>query len=222
MANARFMASVVPARGDAANSSDLMPTAVIDRRTPIPIPNPSSPKPTSTSSCVVTPDSSDSDSTLACASASTTSTSTSPPPSPKPFEPTYDCNGSIMCPTINVAGCDRAVNYDLTRNSDLNYGPKGSGRPWIGVCHGVHSDFGCGIFIEGPLNCSRSGNDIWWDYQDIRQYGCHKCGHKYWTSWGCKTTIDYKPVCDIWDDPLAGDEAGNEAGQQVQGEEFTA
>ncbi|KAI0384479.1 hypothetical protein F5Y04DRAFT_277855 [Hypomontagnella monticulosa] len=106
----------------------------------------------------------------------------------------YDCGGSIMCATVRVQACDIAVNTFLIRDDTVNYGPRGSGKPHMGVCHGVGTDFGCAIFVEGPANCTRSGNQIWWDYQEIRHSGCHHCGHKWWGN-VCSTTIDYCPEC---------------------------
>ncbi|KAI0837999.1 hypothetical protein F5Y06DRAFT_287492 [Hypoxylon sp. FL0890] len=108
----------------------------------------------------------------------------------------YDCKGSIMCPTLKVQWCDEGVNSKLIRNDEPNYGAAGSGRPHVGVCHGKHTDWGCAILIQGNRGCVRSGNDMWWDYQEIRKSGCHHCGHKYWRD-GCSTTIDYYPECDF-------------------------
>ncbi|KAI0853595.1 hypothetical protein F5Y00DRAFT_270758 [Daldinia vernicosa] len=113
----------------------------------------------------------------------------------KTGSPEFDCRGSIMCSTVKVRDCDEGVNYKIIRNDDLNYGAVGSGKPHLGTCHGVGTDFGCAILIQGPPSCVRSGNDIWWDYQDIRKHGCHHCGHKRWGK-GCSTTIDYEPSCD--------------------------
>ncbi|KAI1453961.1 hypothetical protein F4805DRAFT_340286 [Annulohypoxylon moriforme] len=112
----------------------------------------------------------------------------------KDYNATYDCGGSIMCPTVKVVWCDEGVNSKLIRNDDINYGAVGSGKPHFGVCHGKATDFGCGIIIQGPSHCVRSGNDMWWDYQEIRQSGCHHCGHKYWGD-GCSTDVDYWQSC---------------------------
>ncbi|XXH02736.1 hypothetical protein Hte_009121 [Hypoxylon texense] len=103
-----------------------------------------------------------------------------------------------MCPTLHVKACDEAVNSKLIRDDNVNYGAIRSGMPRVGECSGLATDFGCGILIQGPTNCTRTGNDMWWDYQEIRSSGCHHCGHKYWSDWGCSTTIDYFPVCGIW------------------------
>ncbi|KAI4863451.1 hypothetical protein F4820DRAFT_426777 [Hypoxylon rubiginosum] len=116
----------------------------------------------------------------------------------EPTEIRYDCRGSTMCPTIHVKACDEAVNSKLIRDDNVNYGAIRSGMPRVGECYGIASDYGCGVLIQGPKNCTRTGNDMWWDYQEIRSNGCHHCGHKYWSDWGCKTTIDYFPVCGIW------------------------
>ncbi|KAI2619622.1 hypothetical protein GGR54DRAFT_639947 [Hypoxylon sp. NC1633] len=106
----------------------------------------------------------------------------------------YDCYGSTMCPVMHVRDCDGAVNDKLIRNDVVNYGAAGSGKPHLGVCRGINTDYGCAVFIEGPDHCVKSGNDIWWDYQEIRNSGCHHCGHKYWGD-GCMTTINYEPEC---------------------------
>ncbi|KAI1472374.1 uncharacterized protein F4812DRAFT_464478 [Daldinia caldariorum] len=112
--------------------------------------------------------------------------------------PLYDCRGSIMCSTLHVKACDVAVNTQIIRDDELNYGSASSRRPHLGACHGLGADFGCAILVEGNPKCVRSGNDLWWDYQEIRKNGCHHCGHKYWGK-GCKTTIDYEPECRrIW------------------------
>ncbi|KAI0894115.1 hypothetical protein F4806DRAFT_131310 [Annulohypoxylon nitens] len=107
---------------------------------------------------------------------------------------TYDCGGSIMCNTVKVVWCDKGINHKLIRNDDLNYGAIGSGKPHFGVCHGQFTDFGCAIIIQGPKHCVRSGNDMWWDYQEIRSHGCHHCGNKHWGD-RCSTTIDYWESC---------------------------
>ncbi|KAI2464625.1 hypothetical protein F4781DRAFT_436221 [Annulohypoxylon bovei var. microspora] len=106
----------------------------------------------------------------------------------------YDCGGSIMCSTVKVVWCDEGVNSKLIRNDELNYGAVGSGKPHFGICHGKGTDFGCGVIIKGPNHCVRSGNDMWWDYQEIRGSGCHHCGRKYWGD-GCSTNIDYWQSC---------------------------
>ncbi|KAI1417250.1 hypothetical protein F5Y13DRAFT_185321 [Hypoxylon sp. FL1857] len=111
-----------------------------------------------------------------------------------PISP-YNCEGSIMCSTIKVQWCDEGVNWELDRSDEINYGAAGSDKPHAGVCHGIGTDYGCAIIIQGDHHCIRSGNDIWWDYQDIRKSGCHHCGHKHWGN-GCMTTIDFYPECD--------------------------
>lgn len=50
---------------------------------------------------------------------------------------------------------------------------------YTGACFGY-----CGIFIQGKSHCTRSGDEMWWDYQDIRKSGCGKCGTKHWGD-GC-------------------------------------
>ncbi|EXL58562.1 hypothetical protein FOCG_02072 [Fusarium oxysporum f. sp. radicis-lycopersici 26381] len=101
----------------------------------------------------------------------------------------YDCNGSGLCGTISVKNCDDAVNNRLIRNNDVNYGAPGSGRSQTGTCQGA-----CGIFIQGRSTCARTGNQIWYDYQDIRRSGCRICGSKHWGD-GCLTTINRVSGC---------------------------
>ncbi|KAI1021803.1 hypothetical protein LB505_008864 [Fusarium chuoi] len=101
----------------------------------------------------------------------------------------YDCNGSGLCGIIPVRDCDQAVNNRLIRNNDVNYGAPGSGRPQTGTCQG-----NCGIFIQGRSTCARTGNQIWYDYQDIRRNGCRICGSKHWGD-GCLTTINRVTGC---------------------------
>lgn len=40
--------------------------------------------------------------------------------------------------------------------------------------------------------CIRTGNEMWWDYQDMKKFGCESCG---WKSWGpdlqCRTLMTY-------------------------------
>lgn len=37
----------------------------------------------------------------------------------------YDCKGSSMCSSLNVAACDDAVNSKIIRNDVVNYGADG-------------------------------------------------------------------------------------------------
>ncbi|KAI2605314.1 uncharacterized protein GGS25DRAFT_524831 [Hypoxylon fragiforme] len=115
------------------------------------------------------------------------------PPTPNPGP--CDCLGGSMCGTLHISDCDYAINAKLIRTDDIKYGAEGSTSPHQGVCHGLGTDYGCGIVIQGGRHCVASGNQMWWDYQDIRDHGCHHCGHKYWGS-GCSTVVDYFPVCD--------------------------
>ncbi|KAM7194055.1 hypothetical protein V8F20_008151 [Naviculisporaceae sp. PSN 640] len=105
--------------------------------------------------------------------------------------PSYDCEGSIMCNTISLNWCDEAVNEKLQRRDDITYGP---GLTKVGACGGWGT-FGCAIFIQGDDSCNRTGNQLWWDYQDIRSVGhCSKCGTKHWYP-GCMTTVNYVTWC---------------------------
>ena len=38
---------------------------------------------------------------------------------------TYDCKGSSLCSSLNVAACDTAVNNNIIRKDDINYGAPG-------------------------------------------------------------------------------------------------
>ncbi|KAH6640172.1 hypothetical protein F5144DRAFT_609227 [Chaetomium tenue] len=106
----------------------------------------------------------------------------------------YDCKGSSMCSSLQVRACDDAVNSKLICNDDVNYGASGSGRPQGGACSNIFGGYGCGIFIQGKSHCVRTGNQMWWDYQDIRKSGCQKCSTKHWGD-GCMTTVNYVSGC---------------------------
>jgi len=100
----------------------------------------------------------------------------------------FDCAGSGMCGSaVNfVRDCDIAVNSVLIRNNDVNYGASGSGKA-DGAQRGR-----CKIFIGGPRDCVRTGNQMWQDYQEIRRAACAKCGSKHWgTNNACRTTVNY-------------------------------
>ncbi|KAJ5475502.1 hypothetical protein N7539_007789 [Penicillium diatomitis] len=109
---------------------------------------------------------------------------------PSPEE--YDCKGSSMCSTPDfLKWCDHAVNY-LQRNDQKYYGTYDS--QLTGNCWGDQTR-GCGVFIQGN-NCSISGNDLWNDYQNIRNVGgCKKCGSFHRPD-GCLVTINYVYTCD--------------------------
>ncbi|KAK4185498.1 hypothetical protein QBC35DRAFT_476314 [Podospora australis] len=106
----------------------------------------------------------------------------------------FDHKGSGMCKSMNVRACDIAVNDRIIRNNDLNYGAPGSGRPHTGACSANFASTGCGVFIQGKSHCARTGNQIWHDYQEIRNNGAKKCGSKHWGD-GCMTTINYVTGC---------------------------
>ncbi|KAH6693628.1 hypothetical protein F5X68DRAFT_247988 [Plectosphaerella plurivora] len=116
------------------------------------------------------------------------------PRSPLDKRDSFDCKGSSMCATLNVAACNNAVNFRLIRNNDVNYGAPGSGRRFTGACEQIVQGYGCGVFIQGKSHCARTGNEMWWDYQDIRNNGCRVCGTKHWGD-GCMTTINYVSGC---------------------------
>lgn len=47
------------------------------------------------------------------------------PVNPLEARDTYDCKGSSMCKTLQVRACDEAVNSNIIRNDDINYGAPG-------------------------------------------------------------------------------------------------
>jgi hypothetical protein len=134
--------------------------------------------------------------------------------SPDPTD--YDCKGSTLCTTPGLlAWCDTAVN-NLGRNDSLSYNTKlvhysplrfafDKHSLISSSCSGNASQTGncwgdgtrsCGVFIQGT-DCSISGNDIWFDYQNIRKIGgCKECG-SYHREDGCLVTINYVYKCDI-------------------------
>lgn len=112
--------------------------------------------------------------------------------------------------------CDIAINFQVYRFPDYFYNPTHStvGRG-PGDENGVRKpcwkgdnpfDIGCGIEVEGPESCQRSGEQLWWDYQDIRQAGCTLCASKTWGPGNkCRTKVDYVTNCDF-----GGDSPGQE------------
>lgn len=86
-----------------------------------------------------------------------------------------------------------------------NYPPRtdDESRP----CIGNRARVGCGIFIEGPEGCRRSGEMMWWDYQGIRESAnCERTGIKFWDldatpghrgKLECRTKVDYVTECDM-------------------------
>ncbi|KAH7383114.1 Spherulation-specific family 4-domain-containing protein [Cadophora sp. MPI-SDFR-AT-0126] len=116
--------------------------------------------------------------------------------SPDPKD--YDCQGSTLCSTPNLLSwCDKAVN-NLTRNDSPIYG-KTDTSVSDGSCHGNGVQY-CGVFIQGA-GCTISGNDMWNDYQNIRDIGgCKRCG-SYHRSDGCLVTVNYVSSCAGYDAP---------------------
>lgn len=67
--------------------------------------------------------------------------------------------------------------------------------PESGSCTSNLAHFGCGVFVRGPAHCAFSGNQMWWDYQEIREKGgCGKCGSKKYDD-GCEVVVDYVSGC---------------------------
>ncbi|KAL0930132.1 uncharacterized protein CTRU02_214952 [Colletotrichum truncatum] len=115
-----------------------------------------------------------------------------------PFErrDTFDCEGHSLCGALPVSACDQAANK-LIRNDDVNYGASGnkSGKP-KGECTSIVGPQlpGCGVYIQGGSQCMRTGNQMWSDYQEIRNNDCKTCGRKQWGD-GCMTVINYVVGC---------------------------
>ncbi|KAK4183811.1 hypothetical protein QBC35DRAFT_393061 [Podospora australis] len=109
----------------------------------------------------------------------------------------FDCDGSKICRFLHPEACDDAVNNRLIRGDFLDYGAPGSGRPLTSACSAIAGPVGCRIHIQGHRNCTRTGNQIWEDYQDIRESGCQVCGTKHWGD-GCYTSIEVDPQCKVW------------------------
>ena len=63
-----------------------------------------------------------------------------------------------------------------------------------GSCTANLAKFGCGVFVRGGPECKFSGNQMWHDYQEIRDSGCTKCGFKRYDD-GCEVVIDYVHDC---------------------------
>lgn len=60
---------------------------------------------------------------------------------------------------------------------------------------GYMGNGGCSVFVQGPESCAFAGNEIWSDYQQIRnEGGCAKCGTKTYSD-GCMVTINYVSDC---------------------------
>ncbi|KAL2204874.1 hypothetical protein CC79DRAFT_922150 [Sarocladium strictum] len=110
----------------------------------------------------------------------------------KDIPPPYDCDGSGMCGSaVNfVRNCDNAVNKGLQRFDDYIYGSAESDAEEDGA-----RNSNCKIFIAGPAACKRSGNEMWYDYQDLKNSemgGCGRCGSKHWGNNNeCRTTVNY-------------------------------
>src|SRR4051794_22921177 len=62
-----------------------------------------------------------------------------------------------------------------------------------GNCYGDGAS-GCGVSLQGT-DCTISGNDIWFDYQNIRSIGgCKKCG-SFHRKDKCLITVNYVSGC---------------------------
>lgn len=63
-----------------------------------------------------------------------------------------------------------------------------------GNCYANSNGQGCKIFVAGD-GCTMSGNEMWWANQDLREYGCDKCGSVHYSN-GCRLTVNYVAECD--------------------------
>ncbi|KAK6069392.1 hypothetical protein SCUP234_10704 [Seiridium cupressi] len=110
---------------------------------------------------------------------------------------TYDKKGSGMCSSLQVKFCDEAVNNYIIRDDAQRYKPDVY-QTCSGGCSALGlngwTGAGCRVFVQGGQDCKRSGNQLWHDYQDIRNNGVDKCGSKHWGN-GCLTTINYVSEC---------------------------
>ncbi|KAH9895327.1 hypothetical protein F4778DRAFT_267239 [Xylariomycetidae sp. FL2044] len=110
----------------------------------------------------------------------------------------YDSKGSGMCGALQIKYCDQAVNRYIYRDDQVRYTPASHGM-CNGGCSALGAEglqgSGCSVFVDGPqYDCDVSGNQLWWDYQDIRANGVEKCGSKHWGN-GCRTTVNYVAAC---------------------------
>lgn len=119
---------------------------------------------------------------------------------------TYSCDLDSRCGIFldMEVECDTVINDHLWRVDNFNYTigkwpeSASANAPCTakGPYRGRLSAEGAGMTIEGPPHCKRTGNQIWYDYQDIKHYGCKSCGYKSWGADGrCRTVINYKTDC---------------------------
>ena len=132
----------------------------------------------------------DSDYTEPPSSSTTTTPTSEPTSSPTPY---YDCKGATLCSTTNVKFCDEAVNR--MPRGDHVYTANTPNLIQHGNCWSNAYGYGCSVMIRGTdqdgNDCTVTGDDMWYAYQDIRNDGdCHTCGSKHFGN-GCLVSIDY-------------------------------
>lgn len=132
----------------------------------------------------------------------------------KSFNGTEDATPEFSCDLSNDCGhhiempklCDRVINENIWRSDRFHYtvGKKvwpeseRANEPCVDAEDrpGHPSLAGCQMWLEGPEHCKRTGNQVWWDWQDIHHYGCTICGKKTWGKRGeCTTVVDGDPAC---------------------------
>lgn len=112
----------------------------------------------------------------------------------------FSCDLNVMCgQRIMEKLCDIVINEHLWRSDNFNY----TGGRWpvaaredAPCTHDLPIQAGCSMYIEGPEYCSRTGNAVWYDYQDIKMYGCKSCGLKKWgRNLECQTVVNFDDNC---------------------------
>lgn len=110
--------------------------------------------------------------------------------------------------------CDYVANEVIERTDTTIYtgfmDPHGFAAPGtpLKLCWFANNGYyrgGCGFRIEGGPACNRTGNQLWWDYQDIKaatDEACSimgNCGTKLWfieeTKEVCKLIVDHMVEC---------------------------
>lgn len=107
----------------------------------------------------------------------------------------FDCHGSSEC--LGETGhCDEAI-----AALDLNkIYTAGAGTRNDGAC-GPKTRETCKLFLQGPSDCTGSGQDLYNGAMQIRANGCKACGSKHFRGPGngfCLLTMNY--VDDCYDD----------------------
>lgn len=118
---------------------------------------------------------------------------------------TYDCDVNILCGRgLMEPTCDRVINTHIWRSDKFiyNIGKWPEVDPFHAPCTDysvvgeLHAHIGCSMYIEGPEHCNRTGNQIWWDYQDIKRYGCRSCGLKTFGVMNeCRVVVNHDSNC---------------------------